>query len=72
MRADDLPHIFDRFYRTDQSRTRQTGGTGLGLSIARWIVERHGGWLEVTSWEGVGTRMSMVLPLDSTDRKSVV
>ena len=64
MRAADLPHIFDRFYRTDQSRARQTGGTGLGLSIARWIVERHGGWLEVTSWEGVGTRMTMVLPLE--------
>ncbi|WP_243152219.1 HAMP domain-containing sensor histidine kinase [Pseudoflavonifractor sp. 524-17] len=62
--AASLPHIFDRFYRTDESRTRQTGGTGLGLAIARWIVERHGGWFEVTSWEGVGTRMAVVFPLD--------
>ena len=62
--AQSLPHIFDRFYRTDESRTRQTGGTGLGLAIAKWIVERHGGWFEVASWEGVGTRMTMVLPMD--------
>ena len=58
-----IPHIFDRFYRTDSSRARQTGGTGLGLSIARWIVDRHGGWFEVRSWPGVGTRMTVVLPL---------
>ena len=63
--AESLPHIFDRFYRTDESRARQTGGTGLGLSIAKWIVDRHGGWFEVTSWEGVGTRMTIVLPLDA-------
>ena len=58
-----LPHIFERFFRTDQSRTRQTGGTGLGLAIAKYIVDRHGGWLEVLSREGVGTRMTVVLPL---------
>ena len=62
--AASLPHIFDRFYRTDESRARQTGGTGLGLAIAKWIVERHGGWFEVASWVGVGTRMTVVLPLD--------
>ena len=61
--ADSLPHIFDRFYRTDESRARQTGGTGLGLAIAKWIVDRHGGWFEVRSWPGVGTRMTMVFPL---------
>ena len=61
--AESLPHIFDRFFRTDQSRARQTGGTGLGLAIAKWIVERHGGWFEVLSREGIGTRMTMVLPL---------
>ena len=58
-----IPHIFDRFYRTDQSRDRKTGGTGLGLAIARWIVERHGGWFEVVSRVDVGTRMIAVLPL---------
>lgn len=61
--AESLPHIFERFYRTDQSRARQTGGTGLGLAIAKWIVDRHGGWFEVTSREGIGTRMTVVLPL---------
>ncbi len=58
-----IPHIFDRFYRTDQSRDRKTGGTGLGLAIARWIVERHGGWFEVVSRVDVGTRITAVLPL---------
>ena len=60
---ESLPHIFDRFYRTDESRARQTGGTGLGLSIAKWIADRHGGWFEVTSWPDVGTRITLVLPL---------
>ena len=60
--AGSLPHVFDRFYRTDQSRARQTGGTGLGLAIAKWIVDRHGGWFEVVSREGVGTRISFLLP----------
>ncbi|MEG2119147.1 MAG: ATP-binding protein [Pseudoflavonifractor sp.] len=58
-----LPHIFDRFYRTDQSRARQTGGTGLGLAIAKWIVDRHGGWFEVTSRPGIGTRITVAIPL---------
>ena len=59
-----IPHIFDRFYRTDQSRDRKTGGTGLGLAIAKWIIDRHGGWFEVVSREGVGTRISFLLPAD--------
>lgn len=58
-----IPHIFERFYRTDQSRDRKTGGTGLGLSIAKWIVDRHGGWFEVVSRVDVGTRITFVLPL---------
>lgn len=57
-----IPHIFERFYRTDQSRDRKTGGTGLGLSIAKWIVERHGGWFEVVSRLEAGTRITAVLP----------
>ncbi len=61
--AESLPHIFERFYRTDQSRDRKTGGTGLGLAIAKWIVDRHAGWLEVVSREGVGSRITFLLPL---------
>ena len=68
--AGSLPHIFERFYRTDQSRARQTGGTGLGLAIAKWIVDRHGGWFEVTSREGIGTRMTVVLPLAPPARQT--
>ena len=64
--AQSLPHIFDRFYRTDQSRTRKTGGAGLGLSIAKWIVGRHGGHFEVLSREQIGTRISVVLPQSPT------
>ncbi len=63
--SEDLPHIFDRFYRTDESRARQTGGSGLGLSIAKWIVERHGGFFQVVSRVGIGSRFTMLLPVES-------
>lgn len=54
--AEDLPHIFDRFYRAEKSRTRSTtSGFGLGLSIANWIIEHHNGQLKVESREGKGT-----------------
>jgi two-component system OmpR family sensor kinase len=62
--TEDLPHIFERFYRAEKSRTRrETTGFGLGLSIANWIVERHGGRIEVNSQEGKGTTFAIWLPL---------
>ena len=57
----DLPYIFDRFYRTDSSRTSTTGGSGIGLSIVRKIIEDHGGKIWATSKEDTGTVMCFVL-----------
>lgn len=61
--AEDLPRVFDRFYRSDESRARQTGGSGLGLSIAKWVAVRQGGSIEVVSCPGVGSRFTLLLPL---------
>lgn len=61
IKAEDVPHVFDRFYRSDPARARQSGGSGLGLSIADWIVTQHGGHMEVYSWEGIGSRFLIVL-----------
>jgi signal transduction histidine kinase len=58
-----LPHLFDRFYRVDTARSRQSGGTGLGLAIAHSIVLRHGGEIDVLSALGVGTTFTVKLPL---------
>lgn len=59
---EDLPHIFERFYRTDKSRARQTGGSGIGLTIARSIVEAHGGTLTAESEPGCGSTFTIEIP----------
>jgi signal transduction histidine kinase len=59
---DDLPFVFDRFYRGEKSRNRQTGGAGLGLAIARGIIEAHGGQISVESVLGEGSAFSFTLP----------
>jgi len=61
----DLPHVFERFYRADQTRSRETRGSGLGLSIAKWIAETHNGSIELRSRPGQGTTVIIRLPLTS-------
>ncbi|MBI3693345.1 MAG: heavy metal sensor histidine kinase [Acidobacteria bacterium] len=58
----DLPHIFDRFFRTDRSRSHQVPGSGLGLSISKWIVDAHGGSIQVDSKLGHGSTFTVQLP----------
>lgn len=64
--AEDLPRIFDRFYRADRVRSRQTGGFGLGLAISRQIVEAHGGQIIAQSTAGKGSTFEIRLPLASS------
>ncbi len=62
MSCQDVEHAFDRFYRADAVRGSSTGGTGLGLSIAKWIVEKHQGYYDIVSREGLGTRFNVIFP----------
>jgi signal transduction histidine kinase len=62
IRAEDLPHVFERFYRGEKSRNRTTGGAGLGLAIARGIVQAHGGDIRVESEIGKGTQFTFYIP----------
>jgi heavy metal sensor kinase len=59
----DMPRIFDRFFRADQARSREVPGSGLGLSIARWVVDAHNGSIEVNSRLGAGSLFRVRLPL---------
>lgn len=67
---EDLPHIFERFFRADRSRSRHSGGAGLGLSIVRWVAEAHKGTVTVASIPGRGSTFAIWLPLP-TDLKEV-
>jgi signal transduction histidine kinase len=62
IRPQDIPHIFERFYRGEKSRNRGTGGAGLGLAIARGILQAHGGDIQVESEVGQGTRFTFHIP----------
>ena len=60
--GEELPYLFDRFYRVDKSRSKKTGGMGIGLSITRAIVENHGGTIEAANRSEKGAVFTMILP----------
>lgn len=62
IREENIKRVFDRFYREDKARIKETGGTGLGLSIAQWIVESHNGTIRVSSKPSIGTTFQVKLP----------
>lgn len=66
----DLGNIFDRFYRADESRTKNKGGTGLGLSIAKWIINAHEGRILIRSTVDVGTDIRLILPYKASQKES--
>ncbi|MHA7581157.1 sensor histidine kinase [Paenibacillus vandeheii] len=66
--AEELAHLFDRFYRVEKSRSRHTSGSGLGLSIAHQFVKAHGGFIQVVSEPGQGTTFTVYLPIDKDNQ----
>ena len=62
-----LSHIFERFYRVDKARSRQTGGSGLGLAIVRAIINRNRGEIQVDSCPGKGTAFTVTFPMFDTE-----
>jgi signal transduction histidine kinase len=69
--AEDLPHVFDRFYRGDPSRSRNTGGTGLGLAICKAIASRWQGTIDISSSLGIGTKVTVRFPASQASSASV-
>jgi two-component system phosphate regulon sensor histidine kinase PhoR len=60
--SEHLPRLTERFYRVDQSRSRETGGTGLGLAITKHVMQRHGGELQIQSELGKGSTFNLIFP----------
>jgi signal transduction histidine kinase len=67
---EDLPHVFDRFWRADKVRSRSQRGAGLGLAIAKWIADAHHGSIQVQSAVGQGSTFRLRIPLDTSLRQS--
>ena len=63
--ANDLPHLFERFFRVDKAESRKRGGSGLGLSIVQTVISKHGGTVDVTSKLGAGTKFTVKLPVEA-------
>ena len=70
--AEDLPHVFERFFRADRTRSRETGGAGLGLSLGQWIAEAHGGTIKAFSKPGEGSGFQVRIPLAGDDRREKI